>query len=147
MKSILSAQNECKNTVNSSEALIRSQSTLYENLLKSLEISQKQLDGMKKYSCSLQPLAEKLRTEKSYMDMLRDSESKYENALNELRNNYTELEEMWKTKYHELELSSQLRLDQYISESQSRYTTLLESSNKAYSDLREVYEAARFGSI
>jgi hypothetical protein len=33
---------------------------------------------MRNYALSLQPLVEKLRTERSYKDLLRESETKYE---------------------------------------------------------------------
>lgn len=143
MRSLVSAQSECSNAISSSEELVGIQSTLSNNLLNSIKLCNDQSDGMREYALSLHPLVEKLRTEKSYMDLLRESESKYETTINSLKQNCQDLEENWKAKYLELESSSQLRFDQYVSESQSRYTTLLESSNKAYSDLRDAYETAR----
>jgi hypothetical protein len=98
---------------------------------------------MRDYALSLQPLVEKLRTERSYKDLLQESESKYESDLVHLRQRCTGTEETWKTRYDELESTSQLRFDQYVLESQSRYTTLLENSNKAFAELQEAYDSSR----
>jgi hypothetical protein len=143
MKALISAEFECGTAIKSSDALMSSQSSVSHNLLNSIQICNEQSDGMRNYALSLQPLVEKLRTERSYKDLLQESETKYESELSLLRQQCAESEDLWRLKYSELESSSQLRFDQYVGESQSRYTTLLESSNKAYADLREAYETSR----
>jgi hypothetical protein len=64
-----------------SDALMSSQSSVSHNLMNSIH---EQSDGMRNYALPLQPLFEKLRSERSYKDLLQESEIKYESELSEV---------------------------------------------------------------
>jgi hypothetical protein len=144
MQSLLNSELGCSTVTTSSANLHRIQESLSHNLICRIENCGNQISGMKEYALSLHPLIEKLRTERSYMDILAEAELRSEQAINILKTNYLELDKSWELKYNELESSSTLRYNQHVVESREKYDALVESTNQAYADLRAVYEASRY---
>lgn len=143
MKALISAKLDCSSTSNSSNVILQSQASLSNSLNNAIEICHEQFGGMREYAVSLQLLMERLRTEKSYLDLLKETELRYEQSIKVLQNNYIELDNGWKIKYHELEHSSKLKYDQYVLESEAKYAQLLESTTIAYAELKAAYEKAK----
>lgn len=143
MKSLILTKLNSNNTSKFSNLLFNTQQTLSQSLSNSINVCRDQFAGMREYAISLQLLMERLRTEKSYIDILKETESRYEQSITLLQNNYIELDNMWKIKYQELEYTSKLKYDQYVQESEAKYTNLLETTTLAYSELKAAYDKSR----
>ena len=165
MKSLISTKLDCDSTSESSHLLLQTQSLLSQSLNNAIGICHDQFSGMRDYAISLQLLVERLRTEKSYFDLLKETELRSEETIKALQANNIELDDTWKIKYHELEHSSKIKYDNYVVESEAKYhnyvieseakyhnyvveselkyATLLETTTLAYAELKAAYDKAK----